>query len=869
NNVVRSILEDKSGNLWFGTGGGVSKYDGQSFTHFTEKEGLSNNVVMSILEDKSGNLWFGTYGGGVSKYDGKNFTHFKYEEGLSNNFINCILQDRSGSFWFCTYGEGVSKLTLSKVEGYDKYSFNHYTSKEGLSNTMLTSIIEDKYGNFWFGAGNGVHKYDGNNFYHYTQEEGLSNNVVTSILEDKSGNLWFGTNGGGVSKYDGQSFTHFTEKEGLINNHVTGILEDKSGNLWFGTFGGVSKYDGHSFTHFTEKEGLSNNFVLSILEDKSGNLWFGTGGGVSKYDGQSFTHFTEKEGLINNYVTGILEDKSDNLWFGTFGGVSKYDGQSFTHFTEKEGLINNDVTSILQDKHGNFWIGTRFGLNTVAKAYAADFFEKCKSGKLTEKDIFLKSYSYEDRFLAVGINGVKTIYLAKDSTIWIGTNDRINVFHPEDLLPDRLPPTIQVTGIDLFNEPIAWPLLCSKQDSTLILKNGMEVASYCFNGVSRWYSLPEDLSLSYNNNYLTFNFIGITTSQPKKVKYQYKLEGMDENWSGLTSRNEATYGNIPPGTYTFLVKAMNSDGVWSKPFTYTFTIRPPWWKTWWAYSAYALFIIGSVYTYIRWRERALRARQKELEVKVDEATVVIRKQKDEVEEKNREILDSIEYAKRIQTAILPPPRVVKEFLKNSFILYIPKDIVAGDFYWMENVDDTIYFASCDCTGHGVPGAMVSVVCNTALNRAVIEFGLRKTGEIFDKTRELVLENFAKSDEEVKDGMDASLAALDLINQKMMWSGANNPLWIYRKNNNQIEEIKADKQPIGQSDKPKPFATTNIDLCEGDIIYLFTDGYSDQFGGEKNKKLTKAKFRELLLSLASLSMDEQRAKLLDFHNNYRG
>ncbi|MFM7105322.1 MAG: triple tyrosine motif-containing protein, partial [Flavobacteriales bacterium] len=412
--------------------------------------------------------------------------------------------------------------------------------------------------------------------------------------------------------------------------------------------------------------------------------------------------------------------------------------KSFTHFTDKEGLSHNVVLSMLEDKSGNLWFGTRFGLSELSLIKLVEINDKVKSGSINEADIFFKSHNYDDGFYGIGCNG-RSILQDKNGTIWIGANDRLTVCHPEGLVPDTIPPNIQITGFDLFNESISWPLLKDKQDSTLILRNGMHVSDYSFSDVSRWYSLPENLSLAYNNNYITFNFIGITMNQPKRVKYQYKLEGMDENWSGLTSSTEATYGNLPHGTYTFLVKAMNSEGYWSNEFNYTFTIRPPWWLTWWAYAAYAIFLVGSIFSYIRWRERALKAKQKELEQKVDEATVVIRHQKEEVEkqkdvaeeqrhiaeeqrhiveEKNREILDSIEYAKRIQTAILPPPRIVKGFLKDSFILYLPKDIVAGDFYWMDSMDDTIYFAACDCTGHGVPGALVSVVCNNALNRSV-------------------------------------------------------------------------------------------------------------------------------------------------------
>ncbi|MFT5983398.1 MAG: ligand-binding sensor domain-containing protein/class 3 adenylate cyclase [Ulvibacter sp.] len=355
---VRSILEDKSGNIWFGTyGGGVSMYNGESFTHFSEEEGLSNNNVMTILEDKDGNIWVGTWGGGVSMYNGENFTHFTQKEGLSSNIVFSILEDKSGNLWFATWGGGVSM--------YNGESFTHFTQKEGLSNNYVLPILEDKSGNLWFGTwGGGVSMYNGESFTHFTQKEGLNNNYVRSILEDKSGNLWFGTESGGVSMYSGESFTHFTQKEGLSGNTIFSIVEDKSGNIWFGTWGGgVSMYNGESFTHFTQKEGLSNNTVFSILEAKSGNIWFGTdGGGVSMYSGEPFTHFTEEEGLSNNYVQSILEDKSGNLWFGTYGGgVSKYNGESFTHFTQKEGLSINLVRSSLEDKSGNLWFGTDGG----------------------------------------------------------------------------------------------------------------------------------------------------------------------------------------------------------------------------------------------------------------------------------------------------------------------------------------------------------------------------------------------------------------------------------------------------------------------------------------------------------------------------
>lgn len=243
--------------------------------------------------------------------------------------------------------------------------------------------------------------------------------------------------------------------------------------------------------------------------------------------------------------------------------------------------------------------------------------------------------------------------------------------------------------------------------------------------------------------------------------------------------------------------------------------------------------------------------------------------KKEVELKQKEVLDSIIYAKRIQTAILPSARIFKEQLPKSFVLYKPKDIVAGDFYWLESVGSTILFAAADCTGHGVPGAMVSVMCNNALNRSVREHKLLDPGKILNETRNILIKEFEKSDEEVKDGMDISLCALEQKTKVLHWSGANNPLWIIKENAMEVEEIKANKQPIGKYAEPKPFTTHEIQLEEGDTVYVFTDGFQDQFGGEKGKKYKASKMKELLLSIKHESMDRQQELINLAFEKWRG
>lgn len=240
-----------------------------------------------------------------------------------------------------------------------------------------------------------------------------------------------------------------------------------------------------------------------------------------------------------------------------------------------------------------------------------------------------------------------------------------------------------------------------------------------------------------------------------------------------------------------------------------------------------------------------------------------------IERQYKEISDSILYAKRIQTAILPNENLVKEHLSDSFIFYLPKAIVAGDFYWIEHFENVVLFAVADCTGHGVPGAILSVVCNNAINRAVREFKLSKPSEILDKVRELILIEFVTEDEEFYDGMDISLCALNKKSRELNWAGANSPIWILRKDQNFIQEIKGDKQPVGKFIDKKPFTNHQVNLSRGDIIYLSSDGYADQFGGDSDKKIMRKKFKDYIFEVSHLSMNEQRLRIVNHFYQWMG
>lgn len=249
----------------------------------------------------------------------------------------------------------------------------------------------------------------------------------------------------------------------------------------------------------------------------------------------------------------------------------------------------------------------------------------------------------------------------------------------------------------------------------------------------------------------------------------------------------------------------------------------------------------------------------------------IQAQKEIVDEKNKEITDSITYAKRIQEAILPSDQMVNEALPNNFVLYKPKDIVAGDFYWLDTQNGQTLFAVADCTGHGVPGAMVSVVCHNALNRTVREFGLTDPGQVLNKTREIVVEQFSKSGKDVKDGMDIAFCALSEngTGANLRFAGANNPLWLIRKGSEEIEEIKSTKEPIGIIAESAGFETTEVELQEGDQVYLFSDGFADQFGGPRGKKLKAKAFRDMLIRNCREDLAVQMARINEGFESWRG
>jgi ligand-binding sensor domain-containing protein/signal transduction histidine kinase len=668
NNLVRSIIEDSKGNIWVGTNGGMSKFDGKSFSNFSTEQGLSNTDITSILQDSKGHYWISTYGDGVNKYDGRSFEHYSALQGLSSKYVNSILQDKNGNLWFATIDKGVIK--------YDGTSFTQFSVDEGLSGHEVHGLLEDKAGTFWFGTNQGLCKYDEKLFTHFNYSRGFSEGIYSSILEDKTGNIWVGVYGGGVNRFDGKSVIHYTTEQGLsyndgfcllkddnnlwigTNNHglnkydgrsfiqfenlpkhlgVWSMLKDSKRNVWLGTSKGLYKYDGKNFTHFGIAQGLSSESITSICEDKKGNLWLGTeyDSMVNKLDlsaaetgKYSFTHYNITQGLALSVFYCILKDKKDNLWFGSSNsGVIKFDGRFFTRYTIAQGLSNNSVNSIVEDKDGDIWFLTSNGLCNM-KSLESIKAER-RGAPHTQISLF-NTYLYSDGFLGVGSH-LNSMIIDRDGNIWAGAGNRLTCYHRERDIPDTSPPAIQLSSVMLFNEGINWLDVEKKKDSSFTLGNGTKVSRFNFSGLSRWYNQPENLQLAYNDNFITFQVIGITTNRPKAVRYQYFLKGLDENRSIITAKPEATYNNLPPGKYTFKVKAVNGEGYWSDELNYPFTIFPPWWQTRFAYISYMLVFLVALAVFIRRRERKLRKEKLLLEEKVTARTLELQKEKEKVE----------------------------------------------------------------------------------------------------------------------------------------------------------------------------------------------------------------------------------------------
>lgn len=931
--TINCIHQQSNGDLWFGTSSGIVIYNGKKFTPFEKNSEIGNFQVWCITQDKIGNIWIGTVFNGVFMYDGSKMIHFDEKSGLIDSRNKDILIN-GDKVWIATlhginvydpskaytgerkldtlkidgkpYLDGVYRfykdindaIWVGNTRGVDKISNNkvrRFTPANGLCNARIYGIIQDREGNMWFGSfTGGVSQYRNDLFINFNEKHGLSNNTVMSFLKDSKDNMWIGSWGGGVSKID---FNHFREtgeivvlgnygskKEESGVNHTWTMCEDKKGNVWFGTSGGgVTMYDGKNFKLYHLKSGLHGVRIPSMVCDKKGNVWIAHENGLDKFDGKSFSYYGPEQGFFGG-VGAIYEDNLGTLWFGSSDKITKYDGKKFVSIsrpegfpkiknitrdiygytwistdagvcvyngktfrmiTENDGLSSNTVYYVRPDGNGNLWLGTNNGIDRLD----LDQF-------VNQKEIVLKHYGKEEGFMGLECNQ-NAFYKDIDGKLWIGTIGGVTIYDPLQEKKNTVEPQTQINGIRLFLEEFDYT----------------KYADSMANG------LPKNLRLPYDKNHVTFDFISISHTVPSKVKYQYMLENFDSDWLPQGKETSTTYSNLPPGKYTFLLKASNDDGLWnSTPVAFSFEIIPPFWKRVWFYLFVIAFGLGVIFLMIKMRERSLVHSRRVLEEQVAIRTYELLEEKEklqaaysEIDGKNKDITDSIHYAKRIQKAILPADSTIKQLLHESFVLYQPKAIVSGDFYWLEKWGNETLVAAVDCTGHGVPGAFMSIVCHNILTQTVNVLGLAKPALILNQTNSQLTKKLNQDPAEatVRDGMDISLIAINYSKMKLEFAGANNPVWIIR--DQTMVQLNGDKFPIGAfvGEELNQFTNHEYDLKTGDCIYIFTDGFVDQFGGPKGKKFKYKQFETLLLTHHQEKMDVQKRILSKTINEWIG
>jgi len=861
---LNDIAFDSKGNLWVVMHKeGLAKIDlgAKNVTHYTTYEGnsLTSNIIAKIAIDYSDNVWLRTYYDGVDMYNPKenrfrNFEHNSLDpNSLSANDVSVIVPSKTGEIWIGTSIAGLNMYN-PKLDHF-KHVTKNIAFKSTLTNASIRPMLVDSKKRLWVGTDEGLNlllpgEENFVNFTPSTKKGALPDKGIISLYEDTKNRIWIGT-GDGLALYnEDESFTTF-HFESPYGSYMSTVYED-GGDLIavYGTYL-FSKYNENTkkFEVIHDYDFLSEKSFSCLKKLDNNLIFFGTTNGFYLYDKRTKENeyytsiFNDSTSLSDHEVNDAVMMPDGSLYIATNNGLNLFDinTKKFKHFYIEDGLPNQMIYNLLKDDNDNIWMSTNLGLSVMN----------------TEVHEFL-NFNVHDGLQSNEFNAFAA-HAGRDGNLYFGGVNGYNYFNPNTIINLKSKsPNLYLTELYVNGSKI------SIGDETGLLNN----------------ELNELKTLTLNHNQTTFEikFVAIDYINPDKISYSYAIND-PEQWINLNKQRNVSFNHLPSGDYTLYIKATSSDGASYKLKILPIIVTPPFYATTLFRVVLVILLLLLIFGVFMLRTRGIRKQKEALEKQVEERTkevvsqrdIAIQQkeeivtQKEIIEEKNREITDSIAYAKRIQNAILPSDKVVKEYLKESFIFYKPKDIVAGDFYWMENKNGKVLFAAADCTGHGVPGAMVSVVCNNALNRSVREYGLSDPGAILDKTREIVLEEFEKSKEDVKDGMDIALCALD--GKTLKYAGAHNPLWIIR--DGKILETKANKQPIGVFDNPLPYTTQSFELLKGDTIYIFTDGYVDQFGGEKGKKFKTNTFRELLLSIQDKSMAEQKQVIYDSFIKWKG
>ena len=788
------------------------------------EEGIDS--PLRIVQDRQGDLWIPTFGNGLVKLvpDSVRNTYseilYTKETGLPDDNIRIVFQDREENLWLGMYGKGLARLA------YDAFTFYSLEDLKPFTNIYSIYNSGDSH---WLGTEGGLVRMkplQGVTRFFPAGEIGLPRDPVTSICETPNGILWVGTKNQGIYRRPKDSiyFSQFPISDGSLENAINS-LEFHKDNLYVGTERGLCRLNtlNDSITWYTNSNsGLPYNKVNHLTMASDGKLWLSTPGNRLSYlenDSLVTENIPQIQGVLD--IRSILPD-TGSIWIATAGnGILRLREDSIENLTTSEGLLSDFCYALIKDDYGNLWVSHRGGLSSINPNNGSII-------SLSEESGIPKEMGFNANAASKDKNGL----------LWFGTTSGILSYNPEQENRLNPAPALSIRSILVNNQPV-------KTASEIILSPGR-----------------------YN---IRIQFIGVYLKNPRSVSYQYQLQGLDKGWSEFFDQDYVLFNSLHDGRYRFLVRAMSSEGVINeKPVAIDILIRRPLWKHWFFFiPAIAVFLLA-IYWIIKQRERLLLKEKEVLENAVKERTeeVVLQKdqieqQKDKIEEINKNMKDSIKYARRIQNAVFPPVRLLDELFPDNFLFFQPQQTVSGDFFWVTQYQGKRIVTVSDCTGHGVPGAFMSMLGLTLLNELVHTTGITEACEILNHLKNDIMKALRQDESEViaGDGMDMTLCVYDPATSVLQYSGAFNPLVIF--SNGEMQVINADPMPVGLGAiREVKFNQHDIKMNKGDVIYLFSDGYTDQFGGEKSKKFSRRRFLNMLQEIHTLPMEDQKQRLTD-------
>jgi serine phosphatase RsbU (regulator of sigma subunit) len=734
-------------------------------------------------------------------------------------------------------------VLLVPVSGFSQqYEFLNFDAENDLPQPFIYSLVQDSAGHLWIGTGEGLSKYDGFDFRIYNTRDSLSENFITCSFSNSEG-IFFGHMNGTISLFNGKGFKRIMAAGGNLTR-ITSISSDPAGTIWASTLAdGFFRIDPSSCTlagNISAGEEPVNTFLFT----NDNEFLAGTNSGLMKFSRKGYMELAGLPGL--KIVSLIRIGKSDDYIVASENNgiyLFKDTGDQAEITTFAKGTEIKGIQGICRGQNSDLWVAT-FGSGLV---------------RLSTGDDGTVTISLFNRLTGYPSDNVKTVWEDREGVIWGGNFG--------EGLTRIIPRTAMLSDFGQGAElPVAKPFM---PYFTSVRINDDELDP----GIS-------SVSLPAGKYTLRIQFLAVSLKSPDMVRYQTFMEGYDEEWSEVSGNNVVVYNSLTGGKYRFLLRSFNSDGIIaSTPISLDITISHPSWKKWWFYPVLAVLLGIIVLYYLKWKERQHRQEKRILEERVKERISEIELQKnelaaqrDEIDEKNLSIMSSITYARQIQKAILPPREVLDRAFPENFVLHKPKDIVSGDFYWMAERNNRIIFSVADCTGHGVPGAFMSLLGITLLNEIVNVNGITQSDIIVTELRRRLVQAIqqSKSGIQTYDGMDISLCVFDPEKRKLQFTGGMNHMVKIR--DGKLEVIRADKLDVSASHKNEgAFNLREVDCIHGDMIYLFSDGYQDQFGGEYNKKFLRPHFYTTLVEVHRLHVAEQKealeTKLMNWMKNH--